>query len=116
MAGFDGWKEHAKSRKLQQENEIPEGWRIRTPPLRIENLNVLDVPKNCGLLTPREILITETDDIELTLRKLGSGEWSSFEVTTAYYKRAIIAHQLVRLLLHMYISFYNTHKKSRLTV
>ena len=113
MAGSDGWTERAKSRKLQQENEIPEGWRIQIPPLSTENLNVLDVPKNCGLLTPREIFITETDDIELTLRKLGSGEWSSFEVTTAYYKRAIIAHQLVRLLLHTYMSFYNTHKKSR---
>ena len=98
MAGSDSWKEHAKSRKLQQENEIPEGWRIQTHPLSAKNLNVLDVPKNCGLLTPREIFITETDDIEFTLRKLGSGEWSSFEVTTAYYKRAIIAHQLVESL------------------
>ena len=113
MAGSDGWKERAKSRKLQQENEIPKEWRIQTPSLSIENLNVLDVPKNCGLHTPREIVITETDDIELTLRKLGSGEWSSFEVTTAYYKRAIIAHQLVRLLLHTYMSFYNTYKKFR---
>ena len=105
MAGSDGWKEHAKSRKLQQENEIPEGWRIQIPPLSIENLNVLDVPKNCGLLTPREIVITETDDIELTLRKLGSGEWSSFEVTTAYYKRAIITHQLVESLLNVFLQY-----------
>ena len=105
MAGSDGWKERAKSRKLQQENEIPKEWRIQTPPLSIENLNILDVPKNCGLLTPREIVITETDDIEITLRKLGSGEWSSFEVTTAYYKRAIIAHQLVESLLNVLLQY-----------
>jgi len=58
----------------------------------------MDVPRECGLLTPREMEITETVDVELMLRKLSSAEWSSVEVTTAFYKRAIIAQQLVCVL------------------
>lgn len=56
----------------------------------------MDVPISCGLLSPREVEITETTDVGILLEKLASAEWSSVEVTTAFYKRAIIAHQLVR--------------------
>ena len=100
------WKERARIRKLQQENEVPKEWRIKTPP-NLESTRVLDIPRNCGLLTPRELSITETDNVELTLRNLASGKWSSVEVTTAYYKRAIIAHQLVESIICVCLS--DTH-------
>ena len=57
--------------------------------------SVLDVPATCGLLTPRELKITETTNVDTILQNLRTTEWSSVEVTTAFYKRAIIAHQLV---------------------
>lgn len=88
------WKTRCIERKQKQKAEIPRDWFIELPPP--EKRNVLDVPKSCGLLTDRELLITETVDIDYLLRKLASSEWSSVEVTTAFYKRAIVAQQLVR--------------------
>ena len=62
----------------------------------------MDVPELCGLLTDREVQITNTTDVEVLLGKLALGEWSSVDVTTAFYKRAIVAQQLVRLTLFPY--------------
>ena len=56
---------------------------------------MLDIPKTCGLLTARELDITDTVNVQTLLDNLRTGQWSSVEVTTAFYKRAIIAHQLV---------------------
>jgi len=50
-----------------------------------------------------ELEITEIDDVSALLDKLAKGEWSSVEVTTAFYKRAIIAHQLVNCLTEIFI-------------
>lgn len=58
-------------------------------------LNVMDIPAKCGILTARELEITEIIDVDILLKKLSSAEWSSVEVTTAFLKRAVIAHQLV---------------------
>jgi amidase len=89
------WKAVCIARKEAQFASIPRDWIIQLPP-DTQN-NVLDVPLNSGLLTAKELNITEVTDVQILLRKLHSAEWSSVEVTTAYYKRAVIAHQLVRL-------------------
>lgn len=81
------------ARKQQQWDSIPKEW-IISPPKEGE-LNVMDIPSSCDLLSPEELAITDMDDIEQILKNLGDGTWSSVEVTTAFYKRAIIAHQLV---------------------
>lgn len=52
------------------------------------------MPATSGLLSARELEITDTLDFETLLSNLANGIWSSVEVTTAFYKRAIIAHQL----------------------
>lgn len=90
---ISGWKQIAKARKQKQEDSIPKEWRITLPPP--DRTNVLNVPEECGLLSARELEITNQDDVLVTLDKLARGEWSSVQVTTAYSKRAIIAHQLV---------------------
>lgn len=74
---------------------IPKDWIIKTPPE--SQLDVTSVPAKCGLLSSRELEITDTTDVEVLLIKLANGEWSSVEVTIAFYKRAIVAHQLVTL-------------------
>ena len=94
MSGPDkDWKARCAARKQQQLDAIPKAWTIDPPP--DERRNVLDVPTTCGLLTPRELQITDTVDVETLLEKLRTGQWTSVEVTTAFYKRAIIAQQLV---------------------
>jgi amidase len=89
------WKDLANDKKRRQLESIPKEWLIVVPPDEV--VDVTKYPEDCGLLSAKDIQITNTglDDL---LRKLASGEWSSVEVTTAFYKRAIVAHQLVGLI------------------
>ena len=89
------WQTRCAERKAQQLASIPREWLITLPP--DEQRNVQDTPKTCGLLTTRDLEITETTDIDVLLGKLATGTWSSYEVTFAFYKRAVIAQQLVSL-------------------
>lgn len=67
--------------------------------LQTESGNILDFPRRSGLLTNDEIDITENYDAVSLLEAMASGELTSLAVTTAFCKRAAIAHQLVRHLL-----------------
>lgn len=92
------WRELCYSKRARQRESIPEEW-IISPSLYqpIEtHPNVLELPITCGLLTAREIDITETTDVDAILQMLRTSQWSSVEVTKAFYKRAIVAHQTVR--------------------
>jgi amidase len=51
------------------------------------------------LLTARELEITCVQDAVVLLEKIHSKEWSAFEVTVAFCKRAAIAQQLVNCLM-----------------
>lgn len=90
------WKQIAAAKKVQQGLTIPKEWIIKDLPSK-ETLNVVDIPETCGILTPKEIQIT-TSSVSLLLKNLAEAVWSSVEVTTAFAKRAVIAHQLVRYL------------------
>ena len=92
MAEAD-WKTRAAQRKQAQLDSIPQEWRISSPSPDVDN--VMGIPEDCGLLSPRELEITNETDVEVILKKLASSAWSSLEVTTAFYKRAIIAQQVV---------------------
>lgn len=88
------WQELAAEKKARQTASIPKEWLI-TPPAD-DVLDVTDVPAKCGLLSARDLEITTISDVTVLLQKLATGEWSSVEVTTAFSKRAVIAHQVVR--------------------
>jgi hypothetical protein len=87
------WKERVADKRRRQQEAIPSDWRISAPGSDV--LNVTAVPDTCGLLSERELEITNTTDVPVLLEKLASGTWSSVDVTTAFYKRAIVAQQLV---------------------
>lgn len=87
------WEEQVADKRRRLLASIPPAWIIS--PVPDDQLNVLDVPKTCGLLTDRELGITGTTDVSLILRKLATAEWSAVEVTTAFSKRAVVAHQVV---------------------
>jgi len=93
MASRKRWQDIARERKLKQENSIPQEWRINPPPTEVQN--VMDVPRTCGRLNEHELVITEERDVEVILKHISSRKWTSLDVTTAFLKRAIIAHQLV---------------------
>jgi amidase len=87
------WQTICAERKQKQNDAIPPEWKISVP--EQTNGSVQHIPEQCGLLTARELEITNTTDLDVLLGKLATAVWSSVEVTTAFYKRAIIAHQLV---------------------
>lgn len=61
------------------------------------DLIALDVPRRSGILTDRELEITESHNLASLLKGLASGDLTSSEVTLAFSKRAAIAQQLVRM-------------------
>jgi len=77
-------------------DSIPAKWKLTSKAQAPSN--VMDVPKTCGILAPRQIEITEQTATQL-LKQLANGSLSSVEVTEAFLARAAIAHQLVLLFL-----------------
>ncbi len=89
------WKEVVAEKQKRQLASIPQEWTLAGLPSR-DHLDVTAFPDSCGLLTPTELEITRSE-VDVLLSRLANGEWTSVEVTAAFYKRAIIAHQLVGL-------------------
>ncbi|GFF41779.1 putative amidase C550.07 [Aspergillus udagawae] len=101
-------------RKLAElDSKIPSEWRLSesqippgmlSPAESITNVkeygrvNVMDIPRTCGLLSGRELDITEQYDVRELLRAMADKRLTAEEVTTAFCKRAAIAHQLTRCL------------------
>ena len=91
------WQDLVADKRTRQAAAIPKEWIITAPASDVRDAT--SVPTECGLLTEKEVAITENTDIETLLAQLANGELTSVEVTTAYYKRAIVAQQMVRLFL-----------------
>lgn len=89
------WEVEAQKARDILDKSIPKQWLLPEDKLpSSERTNVLDVPKESGLLTERELEITETDATGL-VEAMAKGTWTAEEVTTAFLKRATIGHQLV---------------------
>ncbi|PIG88062.1 general amidase-B [Aspergillus arachidicola] len=94
------WQQKAAAKQAEAAAKIPKEWRV--PASLLENLNneqeVLSIPKRCGILTPKELDITETVDATSLRDKLAARELTAVEVTTAFCKRAAIAQQITSCL------------------
>lgn len=93
LIAMSTWQELVAEKKRRQAASIPKEWLITRPADGV--LDVTDVPTSCGLLSARELEITAVSEVGILLNKLATRDWSSVEVTTAFCKRAILAHQLV---------------------
>ncbi len=87
------WSDVVTAKVAARDALIPKEWGIPST----EAMNVIDAPRRCGILTPAEVAITETEAPEL-IAKMLHRELKSYEVTLAFCKRATIAHQLVNCL------------------
>lgn len=101
----EGWKEICVKKRQALHDSIPATWLIPRLPIR-DHPNVMDIPATSGVLSKKELEITDEVDIHVILEKLKTKEWGSVEVTTAFYKRAIIAHQTVRQIRHLLLMFF----------
>lgn len=95
------WKFLVEDKLRRQTEAIPKEWVVPTPPA--DTLKVVGFPEQCGLLSPQELLITNEVDVEVLLQKLATREWSSVDVTIAFYKRAILAHQVTNCLTEIFV-------------
>jgi amidase len=98
MAAFD-WESEAQICRNILEKSIQKQWLLPAHKLPApERLNVIDVPKESGILSERELTITKTDATGI-VEHTSKGIWTAEEVTVAFLKRATIGHQLVGVLL-----------------
>lgn len=85
----------ARTKQEQRQQRIPKEWLLTGEQLQSDH--ILDVPRHCGILTDREIQITEASDAVDVVETISSGKYSAREVAVAFCKRAAIAQQLVRI-------------------
>ena len=88
------WKDVVAEKRTRQAATMPKDWILSNLPPK-ETLNVIDFPEKCGLLSAKEIDITNSG-VDVLLENMAKRIWSAVEVTTAFSKRAVVAHQLVR--------------------
>jgi len=92
------WHSIAENAQTRAINAIPQPWRLPNGALPTSlNASVIDVPRTCGLLNPRQLEITELTATEL-LSRIAEGQVTSVEATEAFCIRSAIAHQLVSIL------------------
>lgn len=99
------WQERVAIKRETCANTIPQAWKVSAnflnslqTPLSDNKTNLIkeQAVRKSGILTDRELDITEQYDVAALLSALASGELTSAEVTLAYCKRAAVAQQLVR--------------------
>ena len=93
------WQDIVAKKRAECASHLPDEWRLPSSTLEKISpqspISVLDVPAKCGLLSAKELDITEKYDAVALVDKMVSKELSSSEVTLAFCKRAAIAHQVV---------------------
>lgn len=97
------WQEVAEAKRAQREALIPAEYKAAPeslPPISTDS--VVDFPRTSGILSDREVEITETDDVSALLSKLADGSYTAVEVLEAFIKRSCIAHQLVNPLTEIH--------------
>lgn len=85
----------ARGKQEQRQRRLPKNWLLSHD--QLQSSDVLDVPERCGILTEREIQITQNNDAVDIVDDIAKGKLSAKEVTVAFCKRAAIAQQLVSL-------------------
>lgn len=90
------WERQAQKGKDILTNSIPKQWLVsaeKLPPA--SQKSVVNYPQDSGLLSTRELIITDMSATSLVV-EMGKGALTAEEVVTAFLKRAVIGHQLVR--------------------
>lgn len=102
----ESWQSIVAAKQASAKEKIPAAWRLSESYLEVseESLeSVLSVPRECGLLSPVELEITDQHDAVSLVHKLAEGTFTAEQVTAAFSKRAAIAQQLVSCLLKTYL-------------
>ncbi|KAL1901092.1 hypothetical protein Sste5346_002159 [Sporothrix stenoceras] len=90
------WQSIASKCQTAVIKAIPEKWHLPSPP-DASVTDVTGIPRSCGLLTERQLELTE-QTADALVKRLQAGELTSVELTEAFCARAAVAHQCVNCL------------------
>lgn len=88
------WQQARERKHKEIDNAIPAAWKVPAELLQQQQHSVTRVPHTSGIMTQRELAITEMRAVDL-LSLMKSRTYTAVQVTTAFCKRAAIAHQAV---------------------
>ncbi|KAI0730357.1 general amidase [Fomitopsis betulina] len=94
------WYILAAEKRQRLAGAIPKEWLASSIPP--QQLDVTAFPGQCGILSDKEREITDVSDVDVLLKKVATAEWSAVEVTTAFCKRAVVAHQATNCLSEVF--------------
>jgi amidase len=88
--------EELRDRIVQQQfaDKVPKKLLLPAEIIKNPPRNVTGIPRDCGLLTPDELEITEGYDATALAQAIRERKLTAVAVATAFAKRAVIAHQL----------------------
>ncbi|EMD59855.1 hypothetical protein GGP41_009009 [Bipolaris sorokiniana] len=96
------WQALAKSKRESVFAKIPKDWLLPTSQTsqytETSSISVLDVPRTCGILTEKELEITENYDATDLVKMMAERQLKSTEVVMAFCKRAAVAQQCLNCL------------------
>ena len=92
--GTDGYEKQRAAILERLALQVPSDLILSSSLIRSPPNNVSRIPNTCGLLTEREIHITEDYSAVSLAQAIASKQLTAVEVTKSFAKRAIIAHQL----------------------
>ncbi|CAF1403491.1 unnamed protein product [Rotaria magnacalcarata] len=98
MSSTHDWEEKAIKKRSSLLDLIPQEWRLPESILTALPNDCTMIPAQCGILSELDLEITEINEIDELVHRIAEGRYTAVEVTTAYCKRAAIAHQLVNCL------------------
>lgn len=104
------WETIAAQKQKAQKEAIPEEWLLKSLPPALQ-LDVRGVPASCGILSAKEIEITEKHDATSLILALRERKYTAVEVATAFCKRAAIAQQLTSCLTEIFFDRALTRAK-----
>ena len=76
----------ARRKQAERESRIPRAWRLPESLTASPPLNVMDIPRKCGILTERQLEITEGKrwDGQGLVEEMGKGGMTAEEVVEAF--------------------------------
>ncbi|KAA8911691.1 acetamidase [Sphaerosporella brunnea] len=95
------WEEIALRKRQERGAKIPKEWELG-PEIQPMPEDVTGIPRSCGILTEKELDITENYDARSIVDAVVGGRWTAEEIAVAFCKRAAIAQQLVNCLTEIF--------------
>ncbi|APA08655.1 hypothetical protein sscle_04g034250 [Sclerotinia sclerotiorum 1980 UF-70] len=96
------YKEIATIAQKRRADSLPKEYLLPGEALKTLPRNVTNIPRSSGHFTHEELEIIESD-AEAILQKIKDKIWTSVEVTKAFSKAAVVAHQLTNCLTEILI-------------